>query len=384
MNRSPEFVLRPRRSLSIACLALVVSTTACDGGGESGSRGVEPSRADVGSERADEDAGTTATADAEQERPASGDGGVDSARETSDDGSVAADGNADAGSGSEPSEGDAAPSDPVAPRVDAGKAPPPPPRPEKGDAGAPREPVPSKRPEAGPAEPTPEEAENPPVSDAGAHGGNEEQETGASPSGPSAKVRELTTLVKQAYSEARGFEAEFNQTYRNRLLGRNQDSTGHVWLRPPTRMRWEYRTPTKNLIVADGRNLFVFEPEPNQVIRMPVGDSELPSVMAFLTGGRDLNEDYHCKLVSESVTKALAKRGQAGLELRPRRPSSVVERVVLVIGREDGRVQKTVLVEPEGNTNTFVWSKVRTDSEISDTRFTFTPPANARVMERGR
>jgi len=222
------------------------------------------------------------------------------------------------------------------------------------------------------------------VSDAGAHGGNEEQETGASPSGPSAKVRELTTLVKQAYSEARGFEAEFNQTYRNRLLGRNQDSTGHVWLRPPTRMRWEYRTPTKNLIVADGRNLFVFEPEPNQVIRMPVGDSELPSVMAFLTGGRDLNEDYHCKLVSESVTKALAKRGQAGLELRPRRPSSVVERVVLVIGREDGRVQKTVLVEPEGNTNTFVWSKVRTDSEISDTRFTFTPPANARVMERGR
>jgi outer membrane lipoprotein carrier protein len=198
------------------------------------------------------------------------------------------------------------------------------------------------------------------------------------------EVAELTSLVQNAYRDARGFEADFEQTYRNRLLDRQQKSQGHVWLRPPTRMRWEYATPTKNLIVADGRTLFVFEPEPNQVVRMPVASSELPAVMAFLTGGRDLNLDYHVALVAPDVSVALRARGQGGLELVPRSPSSVVERVVLVVARDTGQVQKTVLVEPEGNTNTFVWSKVRTADSLPDSRFSFTPPPDARVIERGR
>jgi outer membrane lipoprotein-sorting protein len=41
-----------------------------------------------------------------------------------------------------------------------------------------------------------------------------------------------------------------------------------------------------------------------------------------------------------------------------------------------------VLVEPEGNTNTFVWSKVRTNVPITENRFSFTPPPGARIVER--
>jgi outer membrane lipoprotein carrier protein len=191
--------------------------------------------------------------------------------------------------------------------------------------------------------------------------------------------RRIAALVQKSYRDARSFEADFEQTYRNRLLGQTKESSGHVWLRPPDRMRWEYAPPTKNLVVADGRHLFVFEPEANQVLRMPVAGSELPSVMAFLTGGRNLEEDYSLEAVHG---EQLAARGQSGLELRPRRPSSVIARVVLVVARETGQVQRTVLVDPEGNTNTFAWSSVRTDRELPDARFSFTPPQGARVVER--
>lgn len=194
---------------------------------------------------------------------------------------------------------------------------------------------------------------------------------------PQTKV--LTSLLQKVYNEVDSFEADFEQTYRNRLLDRTRESKGHVWLRPPSKMRWEYAPPSKNLIVADGRTLFVYEPEPNQVVKMPVSGSELPSVMAFLTGGRNLSADYN---VREVHREELTPRGQAGLELRPKAPSSVVSRVVLVISRQTGKVQRTVLVEPEGNTNTFVWSKVKTNVTIPSRQFTFTPPAGVRVVER--
>jgi outer membrane lipoprotein carrier protein len=260
---------------------------------------------------------------------------------------------------------DAAPTRPAKAVADAGKAP---------------LKTPTKTPEPAPPTKTPEQD----ASVASIDGGSAPSTGDGGDSKISDEVRTLTSLVAKAYSAAKGFEADFEQTYRNRLLERETKSRGHVWLRPPTRMRWEYTAPTKNLIVADGRNLFVHEPDDNQVIRMPVGDSELPAVMAFLTGGRDLNEDYHVHLVAANVAKSLSDRGQAGLDLRPRRPSSVVERVVLVIARDTGRVQKTVLVEPEGNTNTFLWSKVQTDDHIPDSRFTFTPPPGANITERGR
>lgn len=200
-------------------------------------------------------------------------------------------------------------------------------------------------------------------------------ETGAGDKAPN----ELTSLLQKVYRDVSSFEADFQQTYRNRLLDRTRESSGHVWLRPPSKMRWEYAPPSKNLIVADGRFLFVYEPEPNQVVKMPVSGSELPSVMAFLTGGKALTEDYD---VVEVHREKMQPQGLAGLELTPRTPSTVVSRIVLVVSRETGQVQRTVLVEPEGNTNTFVWSKVVTNVAIPDSRFTFTPPPGARLVER--
>jgi outer membrane lipoprotein carrier protein len=230
---------------------------------------------------------------------------------------------------------------------------------------------------AGPGDAGPAKA---PAADAGSKSADAGQilaEAGAD--GGGAEPTELTSLLQKVYRDVSGFEADFEQTYRNRLLDRTRESSGHVWLRPPSKMRWEYAPPSKNLIVADGRFLFVYEPEPNQVVKMPVKGSELPSVMAFLTGGKSLTTDYD---VVEVHREKMEPQGLAGLELTPRTPSTVVSRVVLVVSRETGQVQRTVLVEPEGNTNTFVWSKVVTNVAIPESRFTFTPPSGARLVER--
>jgi outer membrane lipoprotein carrier protein len=195
------------------------------------------------------------------------------------------------------------------------------------------------------------------------------------------ETRESTQLLLKAYRKASTFEADFEQTYRNRLLGRSRKSRGHVWLQPPTKMRWEYAPPSKNLIVADGRQLFVYEPDANQVVKMPVGRSELPAVMAFLTGGRELTRDYDVTPLARG-REQLAQRGLTGLQLRPRSTSAGVARIVLVFDKRTGQIRRTVLVENEGNTNTFVWGNVKTQTPIAASRFAFTPPAGARIVER--
>ncbi len=357
---------RPRTFLllfGIATAATMLILTSCgqDRGEEERPDGNPRSTTEPGNNDIADDDGGPARADANATPPAMDDGGAnnDGAPTSAQDSGPVNDGSA-ATPSEQPGEPEESPATKLPTKgVDAGRS-------AARPAPDPTVPTPPAPVDAGTARPEPGDS-------------RPEQTSNDSPDADNTPTSRLTALLQAAYSDVRTFEADFAQTYRNRLLDRTRESTGHVWLRPPSKMRWEYAPPSKNLIVADGRMLFVFEPEPNQVIRIPVAGSELPSVMAFLTGGENITRDYH---VQEVHHEKLAPRGQAGLELRPRSPSSVVSRVVLVISSSTGRVNRTVLVEPEGNTNTFVWSKVRTSVSISESRFVFTPPAGARIVER--
>lgn len=81
----------------------------------------------------------------------------------------------------------------------------------------------------------------------------------ADSSGPArAELERFTTGLDR-------FQAEFTQTVKSQD-GRVQDETrGQVWLQSPDKLRWVYSGEFPETIVADGKNLWIYDESLQQV-----------------------------------------------------------------------------------------------------------------------
>lgn len=220
-------------------------------------------------------------------------------------------------------------------------------------------------------------------------------------------VRERDT----AASAVIDFQAEFFQESHIASLERMQRGRGEVWLKfdrrrgsdlvPRAKFRWEYRQPTTQEIVSDGSTLWVYLPENNQVLRSDVEqalrqDAENP--MTFLTGLGNLSRDF-------LITWASPNRDVAGnyiIELRPRRPSPLMNRLLMVIDRDavlrfdkDLRpelrqssgavfpVLSTTVFDPNGNSTLIEFRDQRVNTGLPDSLFEFVRPAGVEVVRPG-
>ena len=138
------------------------------------------------------------------------------------------------------------------------------------------------------------------------------------------------------------YQAEFFQESRIASLDRLQRARGRVVVAfdykelgtvPTVRFRWEYEQPTTQEMVSDGKTLWVYLPENNQVIQSDiemVNKARQNDPMTFLTGLGNLSRDF-------LITWAQPNQdidGNYVLELTPRKVSSLINRMVIVVDRQ--------------------------------------------------
>ena len=195
------------------------------------------------------------------------------------------------------------------------------------------------------------------------------------------------------------FQAEFHQESLIASLDRVQRGEGKVSVKfrrkeadrvPLTMFRWEYKEPNRQEIVSDGKTMWVYLPENGQVIISDIQDTS-PSgpsdPMTFLTGLGNLSGDF-------IITWASPDRDTGGnyvLELQPRRPSPMIQRMLVVVNR-DAVLQagagsrpvfpmlSTTVVDPSGNSTAIEFRDVRVNTGLSDGFFTFVPPEGVEIL----
>src|SRR6478752_2251118 len=74
---------------------------------------------------------------------------------------------------------------------------------------------------------------------------------------PGARAAELSAAqlaqaLQLKYDSIKDFSADFSHTYQGGVLRKHLTERGHVLIKKPGRMRWEYQTPQKKLFVSDG------------------------------------------------------------------------------------------------------------------------------------
>ena len=109
----------------------------------------------------------------------------------------------------------------------------------------------------------------------------------------------------------KGLDGQFSQQVFDVRGKQKESSTGRVAVSAPRLFRWEYVKPYPQLIVADGKNVWVHDPDLQQVSKRPQGAEEASSPLAILLDPAKLDRDF-------TVKEAGVSAGVEWLQLTPK------------------------------------------------------------------
>ncbi|MEF3081522.1 outer membrane lipoprotein chaperone LolA [Luteimonas sp. SMYT11W] len=188
-----------------------------------------------------------------------------------------------------------------------------------------------------------------------------------------AQAADARPQLEQFTRGLKGLEAQFTQQVADGNGRVKESSSGTLALSAPRLFRWEYVKPYPQLIVADGRTVWVFDPDLQQVTRRSQGSEEQDSPLAALIDPSKLDRDF-------SVAEAGSAGGLNWLELRPKRTENAAfERARLGFG-SDGSLSRMEIHDTLGQRTTIGFSGWKRNPTFAADTFRYTPPAGVDVV----
>ena len=200
----------------------------------------------------------------------------------------------------------------------------------------------------------------------------------ASPAAPPRPpVAEVVKKMQSFYNDAQDLKGKFKQVYTDSLYNREKVAYGYLYVKKPGMMRWNYVKPERKAFIADGKQLWVWEPDDQQAFRNPLSTDTLSTGLAFLLGKGDLSKEFN---ISYSDGKQLGGPGDVVLKLTPKQPTGQYEHLLFAVNLQDHAVGESMVVGKHNN-NHFVFTNLQINTKISGARFRFHPPTGTRVID---
>ncbi|MGB5487714.1 MAG: outer membrane lipoprotein chaperone LolA, partial [Lysobacterales bacterium] len=167
------------------------------------------------------------------------------------------------------------------------------------------------------------------------------------------------------------FQAEFTQTVKSQD-GRIQDQTrGRVWLQSPDKLRWVYSGDFPEVIVADGKNIWIYDESLDQVTVKPQSDQATNSPLMILADVSQLDEQFQVTELGDFEDMLL-------LELKSLDSESEFERIVL--GLVPDAVRMMAMEDAFGQRTEIYFENVLMNPPADPDLFIFTPPEGTDVV----
>ncbi|HEX7374287.1 MAG TPA: outer membrane lipoprotein chaperone LolA [Steroidobacteraceae bacterium] len=170
----------------------------------------------------------------------------------------------------------------------------------------------------------------------------------------------------------RSISADFEQVVRDDKGQVTSRAAGQLTLSRPDRFRWDYREPYLQTIVADGRRLWLYDADLQQVTVRPL-EQGLGSTPAMLLSGSG-------KAADAFAAGGIQQRGAiTWCTLTPKQHGSDFERVSLAFDGK-GELAAMELVDKLGQATTISFGKLVRNGKIDASAFRFVPPKGADVI----
>ncbi|MGW8246915.1 MAG: outer membrane lipoprotein chaperone LolA [Acidiferrobacterales bacterium] len=179
--------------------------------------------------------------------------------------------------------------------------------------------------------------------------------------------------LQRFFNDVYSYQATFKQVVLDEGLNTLQESSGTLWIERPNKFRWDYEIPFKQHIIGDGKQIWVYDEELEQVtVRQMKGAlGYTPAIL--LAGGGNLTDNF--------TLKKLSKQGKLQwMEMIPKKNDGGFEDIRL--GFEGNILRQLEMVDGFGQTTRITMSNNRENNKIRDSLFHFTPPKGVSVIRQ--
>lgn len=172
-------------------------------------------------------------------------------------------------------------------------------------------------------------------------------------------------------SETRTLRAEFTQTVVARNARQPQMSSGVMTFSRPGKFRWQIEKPYPQLLVGDGQQVWIHDPELRQVTVRKAGKAIGSTPAALLAGDNSIEKNF-------SLRDAGEERGVNWVEAIPKTQDSGFEKVRL--GFVANELKAMELLDSLGQTTSLLFARIERNPHLHPNLFRFTPPPRTDVI----
>ncbi|HEY1590006.1 MAG TPA: outer membrane lipoprotein chaperone LolA, partial [Rhodanobacter sp.] len=185
----------------------------------------------------------------------------------------------------------------------------------------------------------------------------------------------------------KSLRTQFTQTTKDAQGHQTDQASGELLVLRPGRFRWESHdqadaaagsapasgaaSDSGQVLIADGRNVWFYDRDLQQVTVRPVDAALTATPMMLLSGGADVRSSFE-------ITDAGSKDGLTWLKVAPRGADADFRQALL--GFASGELRQMILENKLGQVSTLIFSRSQRNAPVTEAEVSFTPPKGVDVI----
>lgn len=192
---------------------------------------------------------------------------------------------------------------------------------------------------------------------------------------------ELVSKVQAFYDRSKTFTGKFSQEFTVKAYNTKRSSAGTVFFEKPGKMAWVYTTPAGNRVVSNGQTVRVYEVDNKQMFEQQVNGAQsgaqYPAALSFLLGTGKLSDAFNFRAFNGADMKFPGGTVLAGT---PKTPTPAYKEVFFYVDNASSQIRKVLILDAQGNRNSFAFSDVQVNVPVAASTFVFDPPAGTTIV----
>ena len=214
----------------------------------------------------------------------------------------------------------------------------------------------------------------------------------AIPASGSETSAEVAERLQNYYSQVESLSFSFIQTTKGQMIGRPKTGRGNgLFVRTDTgeKMRWNYNSPDRQVLISDGKTISMYFEELNQMIIAPVDQGQADILFSFFAGQGPLENSFTI-LDSEPALTDVAEGSSTDLKviyLVPKDSDSQITIIHLYVTTES-HIRRIEFIDHFDTRTTINISNISVDPfqpgqhEEIQQLFSFTPPEGTEIIRQ--
>ncbi len=184
----------------------------------------------------------------------------------------------------------------------------------------------------------------------------------------------IIAKVQKTYDGIHDIQANFIQFTTSASIKETQKAEGVVYFKKPGMMKWEYKSPGKDIIVSDGTTIWIYQQDIGQVMVGNALDNGTSISNNFLAGMGNIKKDFEIEMAEGDNKTHL-------LKLNPKTAQPNLKKLYIAVDKKTFLVIRTIVYDMLNNETKVIFENMKTNQSLSGSIFKFKIPEGVKVVK---